>query len=209
MVVFHQKMEAAEVAVWEITETLEELQTQLSEKELFANNLQSVKNTNRQLEILGTRVLLKHLLGSEVEVGHQANGEPFLAGFPEKRISISHTSHYAAVILAEGKRVGIDIERKGREQILRIKHKFLSDRESDECGNDLTKLLLYWCAKETTFKLSEESLPEFSKEMAVQPFGVKNEGKIDIETKSQKSRQIFTLNYILFKDFVLVFGIQP
>lgn len=97
------------------------------------------------------------------EIGHFANGAPFL--FNEAcRISISHADHILVVAslprtpeadlshFSERTAMGIDTERLGRDQVLKIRTKFLSDAEMAMTGDDVTLNLVAWTAKEALYK---------------------------------------------------------
>lgn len=120
------------------------------------------------------------------EIGHYPNGAPFLIGSPE-RISITHTQHFLAVAtLPKTPEVdlahfnvrtamGIDAEREDREQVIRVREKFLSDTELAMISkDDIRTNILAWTIKEALYKaaltpgidfrnaLSIETLPEIS-----------------------------------------------
>ncbi|MDE5869155.1 MAG: 4'-phosphopantetheinyl transferase superfamily protein [Muribaculaceae bacterium] len=98
------------------------------------------------------------------EIGHYHNGAPFLFG-EETRISISHTDRFLVVAtlpptpeveLSEFSlraAMGIDAERKDREQVLRIREKFLSEKEQEMIADDdVEKNIIAWTVKEACYK---------------------------------------------------------
>ena len=120
------------------------------------------------------------------EVTHSDSGAPLLAD-SEQRISVTHTPGLLAVAMlpkvpgADLNRfslrtaLGIDAEHKNREQVLKIRGKFLSEKELTMIpDDDVEKNILAWTVKEAVFKaiLSEgvdfirdiriESLPEIA-----------------------------------------------
>ena len=193
------------LAVWQMDETEEELWSSFHEqKEQYEEELRSVSNKHRRLELLTVRLLLLHLIHQEPIIEHDKEGRPFLKDCPLK-ISISHTNRYVAVIVSERHDVGIDIEMK-KEKIFRVKHKILSPLEVIDVNRTLDSLLLHWCAKETIFKLSDISLPEFSEDIIVEPFKVNDEGTFQAyETKQNGS---FLLHYRVIEDCVLVYAVR-
>jgi 4'-phosphopantetheinyl transferase EntD len=113
--------------IWKMTETEEELRSQLQHPELFADKVSNLKpGSKRMLEVLTVRRALKELFyGVEQQVLYTPDGAPYLAEGPY--ISISHTMGYAAVITAD-RPVSIDIERRGT-RVQRVIHQFLKDEE--------------------------------------------------------------------------------
>lgn len=98
------------------------------------------------------------------EVGHYSDGAPFLAG-DESRISISHTDGLLVVatlprtpeadlsVFSPRTAMGIDCEREDREQTLRVRDKFLSEREKELVAEDDVKgNVLAWTCKEALYK---------------------------------------------------------
>ncbi|MDE6142457.1 MAG: 4'-phosphopantetheinyl transferase superfamily protein [Muribaculaceae bacterium] len=98
------------------------------------------------------------------ETGHFPNGAPFLFGMPT-RISVTHTGHLLAVAslpktpeadLAKFNTrtaLGIDAEPLSREQVLKVRDRFLSEDEKkmvDE--NCLEANIVAWTAKEALYK---------------------------------------------------------
>ena len=105
------------------------------------------------------------------EIGHYRNGAPFLFG-EESRISISHSDHLLVVAtlpstpevdLSEFSfraAMGVDTERRDRSQVMRVRDRFLSERELQMIDNDdIEKNIIAWTAKEACYKaLLEEGL---------------------------------------------------
>lgn len=138
--------------LWEIEETHEELVKGFNQIELQSI---SSHHPKKQLEYLSTRHLLKSIVQ---ELGFQYNGvrkdqhgKPFLIE-SRHHISISHSFPYVTCLFNKSKPCGIDIE-KPKDQINRIKHKFLSDKELVLTNNDIQLQCLFWSAKEALYKL--------------------------------------------------------
>ena len=98
------------------------------------------------------------------EIGHFPDGAPFLFGVPS-RISITHTDHlYAVATLPKTPEadlacfsprtaLGIDAEPLNREQVKRIRERFLSEEEFALAPADnLERLIIAWTAKEALYK---------------------------------------------------------
>lgn len=179
--------------VWKITETEEQLQSQLPESVLETIANKNYKSKSRRLEVMATYALLtSHLKTPSVIIDHNSNGQPLLDGF---HISISHTNGYACVLLSTQKVVAIDIEYRS-DRIERIRSKFL---RSDEPFTSIEDLLLVWSAKETLYKyFSEDDL--MYNEMKVESISASSLSMINLETNEKKM-----VSYLSTPDYVLTY----
>lgn len=104
--------------------------------------------------------------GKEVyrEIGHFHNGAPFLAG-ENSRISISHAGRFLVVAtlpatpevdlseFSERAAMGVDAEASDRAQVLRVRDRFLAERELEIIpANDVFMNVLAWTCKEALYK---------------------------------------------------------
>lgn len=126
-------------------------------QELITKVQQRFKSSKRQKEWLGVRLLLKHLLGSNVQIAYKSSGAPFLIN-SNKHISISHSGTLVAIAL-NNEKVGIDLQIIS-DKPLKIKSRFLSNAEIQMMGGQLDALtaVKLWCAKEAVYKFL--SIPE-------------------------------------------------
>lgn len=115
------------------------------------------KSEQRKCEVLAVRLLIKEIIGDNVQLLHQDNGKPYLSS--GMNISISHTRGFAVIIVSHSKQVSVDIEYFSN-RIERIRSKFMRD---DENASSQVKLLMHWCAKETMYKLFPEENLTFNK----------------------------------------------
>ncbi len=148
------------------------------------------------------------------ELGHYANGAPFVYGTPS-RISMTHTDHLLAVATLPKTpeadlskfnprtAMGIDAERLDREQVMRVRDKFLSDAEQEMIPeDDLEQNIIAWTCKEAIYKagmtegvdfrndITLESLPEIDRQMnhPGAPAPVLGKGSILLTTDKGTSR---------------------
>ncbi len=126
-------------------------------QEIITKVQQTFKSSKRQKEWLGVRLLLKHVLGSNVQIAYKSSGAPFLIN-SNKHISISHSGTLVAIALSNEK-VGIDLQIIS-DKPLKIKSRFLSKTEIQMMGDQLDALnaVKLWCAKEAVYKFL--SIPE-------------------------------------------------
>lgn len=98
------------------------------------------------------------------EIGHFQTGAPFVYGLPA-RISVTHTSHLLAIAslpktpdadlsyFNPRTAMGIDAEALDRDQVLKVRDRFLSDEEKSIIPADsLLKNIQAWTAKEALYK---------------------------------------------------------
>ena len=198
------------LAVWQIDESADDLYARLERKEWYERPLAQFKLDKRKREWLAVRVLLKELLGYEAQIAYRENGEPYLLN-SSHYISVSHTDSYAAVYIHKEKRVGVDIECRPSEKILRIAHKFINpDREFVSNHNKQLHLLLHWSAKETVFKALGKEGIEFARQLIVTPFVVDQEGAaFQLIAKIDWRETFFDVFYTVNDSFVLTYTAMP
>lgn len=194
MPIVHQKEVNSKVrlAVWKIEETVEELLPLLfftDQKDITDNLLEKKK-----LEIIATRHLLKHLVENEgitySGISKDSHGKPHLLNTSGIHISISHAYPYAAAILDLSGSTGIDIEAP-REQILRIRHKFLSEVELN-LSNDIDHLTILWAAKECLYKIYGRKQLIFKQHLAI---AFRDSDTLKGEINIDESNEVFGLKF--------------
>lgn len=136
----------------------------------FYDRLMSLSE-NRRKETASVYSLLFAMTGNKnLVIGHEPSGKPYVEGY---KIGISHTKGFVSVILSMSCDVAVDIEYINT-RVLRIADRFLREdekpnafqfsKEKKEKGDkdvvhDVIPTLLFWCAKETMYKLySDERL---------------------------------------------------
>lgn len=158
--------DTTEMAVWKITESVEELR-----KLLWMFEHEEFKFESRNLHWLASRVVLQELLKTEsaqpLQLLKMPNGRPYIEGL-DCRISLSHSGIYAAAIKSTTGSVGIDIE-ETTERIKKIAHKFINDYEWQylEGENDLETMYLLWAGKEAIFKWYGDGGVDFKHHMKI------------------------------------------
>jgi 4'-phosphopantetheinyl transferase len=160
------------LAVWEITESHDELQSLLPSEILTDAELAMIHHPQKQIEFFASRLsieYLAHKLGFAYKgIKKDEFGKPFLVG-THWQMSITHSLKLVAVVMHATKQVGIDLE-KPSEKIKRIEHKFLSESEIKDADSDLKKLCIYWSAKEVLYKIYGKRKVFFIENLWVYPF---------------------------------------
>jgi phosphopantetheine--protein transferase-like protein len=166
------------------------------------------KSIKRKKEWLTTHYLLENIFKNKTTYSYNNINKPILINKIEK-ISISHSSNYATVIVSSNKKVGIDIE-EITPRIHKIAHKFLHESEKSfiETDNKNTELLyVIWCAKEAIYKLSDDFL-DFASQIIIEKFNISNENKLKATVIFPSFTKIIDLQYIISDKFVIVWVID-
>ena len=160
------------LAVWQITESHDELQALLPSEILTDAELASIHHPQKQIEFFCSRLTIKFLanfLGIKyLGIKKDEFGKPYLVG-STWQMSLTHTSNYVAAIMHPTKALGIDME-KPSEKLFRIAPKFLLASEIMAANDDLEKLCIYWSAKEALYKLYGKRKVIFHENLYIFPF---------------------------------------
>jgi 4'-phosphopantetheinyl transferase EntD len=166
--------------LWEIRETVEELQSGLMANLHDQLYVGSIRHEVRRGQTLAARLVVQQLLAqwgkSYAGIVKNNSGKPYLADCPY-HISISHTDVYAAAMVHKHRKVGIDIEYV-KEKLQKVALKYLSYREMQDAGDQLDKLCVYWCAKEVLYKMSDCKQLVLNKDIQVKNFKMDMNGTL-------------------------------
>jgi 4'-phosphopantetheinyl transferase len=160
------------VTLWKIEEDANFFLKYLCIKEDDLANVSNATHPIKQLEWLASRTCVKYTV-ELLEHNYQGiekdeHNNPYLSkiqGF----VSLSHTSNYAVAIVSLAEEVGIDIERVS-DKLSRVAHKFLATTERLHAGNDLLRMCIYWCAKESLYKWYGKKNLSFKENIYIEPF---------------------------------------
>lgn len=193
------------VAVWQITETEEELKQLSSIPNDEMEEISYISNESVRKQRLAVRALLDSLFEEKVYLNHHDNGKPYLEN-SVTNISITHTEKYVAVILNDNEDLGIDIESLDRD-FSAVEQKALSDDEIDDLDDERRneQLAIYWCAKEAIFKRLSQYNVDFAEQIEIERFRPKGEGELSATFIHKDGyEEEFELEYITFDRHVLV-----
>ena len=194
-----------EIAVWQITESEEELKGLSSIPGDELEEISLIRNESQRKQKLAVRALLNVVFDEKVYLSHHDNGKPFLENCITN-ISITHTEKYVAIIINDEEDLGIDIESLDRDFSV-VEKKALSDEEIEDLDNYRRneQLAIYWCAKEAIFKRMSQNRIDFAEQIEVEDFNIKGEGELDATfTHKDGHEEDFELGYMIFDRHVLV-----
>ena len=200
MPVFFQQQinESTRLGIWKIEES----------EEFFKGNVplqRSVTHPHKRLQHLAGRFLLQFLYpGFPYELIQIADTrKPYL---PDEQFhfSISHCGDYAAAIVSNSNRVGIDIEIPV-DRIARIRDKFLSPAETNQFHlnqetPDIPLLTRLWSSKEAVFKWYGDGGVDFRENILLEK---NNQDPSVINCTFTKNQHSLVINYKHFEQLVL------
>lgn len=197
----------ARIAVWEITETEEELRAICDFPSDEEEEFNMAKSAQRRKERMAVRLLLDYLFPERVYLAYHDNGRPYLQNSIVE-ISISHTKRFACVLTHPELSVGVDIEYT-RRNFAAVEQKALNDDERDFLSEkapvrDL-QLALIWSAKEALFKYKSQSGVDYARRMCIDKFTPHDEGEMEAVFYEKDGEELyFTPQYQVLDDHIMV-----
>ena len=195
----------AEIAVWQITETEEELVKLSSVPTDEMEDISLFRNESQRKQKLAVRALLNEVFEEKMYLNHHDNGKPYLENCVTN-ISITHTDRYVAIIIHDEDELGIDIESLDRS-FATVEQKALSEDEIDDLDDEKKneQLAIYWCAKEAIFKRMSQNRVNFAEQIEVEKFNLRKEGELEATfIHKDEHEEEFELEYMMFDRHVLV-----
>ena len=196
----------AEIAVWQITETEEELMNITSVPTVELEEIMLFRSESQRRQKLAVRALINEVFEEKMYLNHHDNGKPYLENCATT-ISITHTEKYVAIIIHDDEEVGIDIESLDRN-FAAVEKKALSEDEIEDLEDDDKKneqLAIYWCAKEAIFKRMSQNRVDVAEQIEVEKFNGRKEGELEATfIHKDEYEEEFELEYMIFDRHVLV-----
>jgi 4'-phosphopantetheinyl transferase len=198
------------LAVWHITESMEELRLNLGENLIEKDKEKKLVQANAR-HYLASRILLTHLFPTQnIELLKNQNNKPSLfLNQQEWSISITHSFDYAAILLQEKGHLGIDIERID-PRITRVKQKFMNEAEKEFAGaeNQIAEQVLIWSAKETLYKVYGNKELDFKNNLFIEPFVLAKQGSMQTRISKGDFIQNCEVNFFQVDNYYLTYSIQ-
>ena len=195
----------ADIAVWQITETEDELKALSSVPSDEMEEISLFGSESQRKQKLAVRALINELFDEKMYLDHHDNGKPYLENCATN-ISITHTEKYVAVIIHDEDDLGIDIESLDRD-FSAVEQRALSEDEIEDLDDDSRneQLAIYWCAKEAIFKRMSQLRVDFAEQIEVEKFRPKGKGELEATFIHKNGHEEeFDLGYVIFDRHVLV-----
>lgn len=192
------------VLIWKIDESVEDLQQDICVTENCVRRISSMKSQIHQKGFLSVRQLLKAAGYEASALYYDANGKPHLKD--GTYISITHSFIFSAIIISKSIEVGIDIE-KQRDKISIIAHKFINYEYNYLTDEEVRKLTVVWCIKESLYKAFATHGMSFKRHTKVVPFELnehKTVGWIHYKSEVQK----YKADFIEFEGFTCAYALK-
>ena len=191
--------------IWEIRESIDDLLPLVHFYPGERDRWTGFKSTERKIEFLSVRILLKELIGVCGPIVYSDRKKPYIHQ-SEYRISISHSQTLTAIMLSKTKKIGLDLEYMSHK-IEKIQHRFIN---ADEyiTSNPLKKkyhLYIHWCAKEALYKICDKQDISFQKNLTIEPFEPFNMGVIYGWVDNKFWHDKFELSYFTINNYVVVY----
>lgn len=159
------------VLVWRLDEEAPQLLALCREAGIPIEDLMELP-VKRQREKAAERLLLRQIFGQPVSLRHDEQGAPFVEGV-DTNISITHTPRLVALAVDDCHVIGIDAEQCDRQQVLRVRDKFLNDNEKHFIApDDLVSHVIAWTAKEAIIKAERNRALDWTEGICLEPFEV-------------------------------------
>ncbi|MBS1505630.1 MAG: 4'-phosphopantetheinyl transferase superfamily protein [Bacteroidetes bacterium] len=196
----HQSGNQSGWAIWHIEETHDQLVSKI-----IGEAPAEISHDQKRMEWMAARHLVlslsNHLGLRYFGIKKDTFGKPFLEKYPH-HLSLSHSFPYVAAQIDYYQSVGIDIEQP-KQKILKIAPRIFSPIELADAGKNVIKCTVYWCAKETMYKIDGRGGLHFSNQLNVQPFLLQEEGNLHGTISSDHITKV-NMEYRIEPDYVLV-----
>ena len=134
------------------------------------------------------------------------NGKPYLKKSTTE-LALTHSFPYIAVIMDASHDVGIDLEQP-KEKLVRLAHKFVSEKELAFCKLTPIMLCIFWSAKETLYKIYSRRGLIFNEHLSLSEFELQPAGTIRGHIHRDDYKKTFNLHYEVNDDYVLVYNLD-
>ncbi len=190
----------ANITVWKITESEEELFSRVGDEEKV-NKALMIKAAIQRKQFLVSQILIQEL-NLKDSLFKDKNGKPLLKN--GKFISLSHDADFVAIMISDFP-CGIDLQSIS-SKVLKIKSKFVDTY--DFCSTSLSEedLTLAWSAKEALYKINGDPMVYFKEHLRLISHN-KDEMLLNSSILHESYSQELKLRYRKLEDVFLVYNI--
>jgi 4'-phosphopantetheinyl transferase len=199
-----QHNETTQIYIWKITESEQQLLSEVTLNERNQQRLQNMKSELHRRGFLSVRKLLEYNGYSDFDLNYDATGKPHL--HDGRHISITHSHEFSAIVLSDAN-IGIDMEMQ-REKIRIIADKFTAPLEEKyldrETSDYIGKLTVIWGTKEAIFKVRNKIGISFKDHISLLPFEIAD-GKATAILGFNEAEAYFSVYFEEIEGFTLVY----
>ena len=195
----------ADVRVWKITETVDELAL-LVDEECAAYARAMFPSGKRCAEWLAVRALVARQFGGQAQIVYDDAGKPSLEG-AGGYLSISHTDGYAVIAFSQECEVGVDVELVSRN-VLSASRRFMPQGALDALppAERNRAALVDWCAKEALYKIVGDLGGNFKENISVECPAVEESGRfaLSLVGLDYAGELLYVADYSFYDDLLVV-----
>ena len=126
----------------------------------------------RQRERAAERLLLREAFGRPVTLTHTEQGAPVVED-SDVNVSFSHTRQLVVLACSREHIIGVDAEQTDRQQVLRVRDKYLNASEKQFISpDDLAAHVIAWTAKEAIIKAERNSALDWTNGITLDSFTI-------------------------------------
>ncbi len=197
----------ASMGIWKMTESLPELEAMYEVKPSEREIYDGFRNDRRRKEWLSVRILLRAMLGNDVEICYRESGKPYLRD-SSHCISITHTIGYVGIRLASHP-VALDMEYFSK-RVLHLIPRYVSYKErkyipTTDGPEQIYAALIIWSAKETVFKLFDFSDVLFDEHIFISNLRLGKSGHFKGSVVKDGFQADVWLTYEVYDELILVY----
>ena len=186
--------------LWELTEDLEWFKNQFPHL-VDDDTFKQLRNEKRQKEWLAVKMMLKHLGCTDLNHFYNEAGQPQLHHPKFKKISISHSSQLAGILIHPNQEVGLDLESLDRN-FKSIERKYLSPKEIELAQKTAENYALFWCAKEAVYKTAGIPGISFSTQILLE---LNQQNKLTAKLLTPELTKTYEISYFEYKNQLVVY----
>lgn len=196
--------ENAIMGIWKMEESLTLLESMYDVRESEMMTYYTFRNDRRRKEWLTVRILLRELLGRDVEICYHVSGRPYLKD-ESFFISITHTIGFVGVRLAHHP-VALDLEYYSK-RVLHLIPRYVSVGELQYIHPDheIEMALVLWSAKETLYKLFDINEVAFDEHLLVSELKYGDKGTFRGRVKKDGFEVEVKLRFEIIDELILVY----
>lgn len=194
--------EATHIWIWGTTESNDALLEQVRNLG-WRLELTDIASEQRRREIIVTHLLMS--LAGISKIYHEADGRPYCNEYAS--ISLSHSKQWVVLATHQSLPIGVDIECT-TDRVLRVASRFMSEHELNYLPeDDLTTMLIAWCAKEAAYKIMGHTATDFRASLCIHPFSAGEKGVVRVEhVPTTQKLTLYYQSHLLH--YMLVYGIK-
>lgn len=130
------------------------------------------ESVKRQRERAVERLLLHRAFERPMALRYSSQGAPILED-SDVNVSFSHTARLVVMACDSEHVIGVDAEQTDRQQVLRVRDKFLNAMEKQFIApDDLAAHVIAWTAKEAIIKAERNSALDWTNGITLDPFSL-------------------------------------